>query len=435
MLPIEFLNEMRPLLGEELDAFVRALEDAPALAMRLNPLRGDMLPLAEEFVDGRVPWAADGWYLRQGARPGRSLQHELGAFYLQEASAMASAAALDARPGERVLDLCAAPGGKSSQIAFAMRGEGLLVSNEPVPGRAKILAENLERLGVVNAVATCAYPDRLAERWPERFDAVLVDAPCSGEGMFRRDPAAREEWNPKSPEGCARRQAEILDEAARMLRPGGRLVYSTCTFNRLEDEGAVERFLDRHPDFGAQDFELPGIGPSSNGMLRVWPHRTRGDGHFVAKLVRGGEPREERPKKSRPAPKTRPARTVSEESPEQLLARLEAEICGIPECLRGGRLIRQGDYIHLLPAGTPELDGIRTAKPGLCLMRVGRSHVQPMPALAKAMDARPLRTADVGEDEARRILSGERIPLPAGEAGWRLVRWRGLPVAFLKGTR
>ena len=437
MLPIEFLNGMRALLGEELGAFERALDEPPALAMRVNPLRGDMLPLAEEFVDGRVPWAEDGWYLLAGARPGQSLQHELGAFYLQEASAMVSAAVLDAQPGEKVLDLCAAPGGKSSQIAFAMRGDGLLVSNEPVPGRAKILAENLERLGVVNAVATCAYPNRLAEKWPDFFDAVLVDAPCSGEGMFRREPAARNEWNPKSPEGCARRQAEILDEAARLLRPGGRLVYSTCTFNRDENEGSIEGFLQRHPDFETREFQLPGIGTSQGGMLRVWPHRVRGDGHFVAKLIKTGEPPAAKPEKAKAPRKKadRPTRTVSEESPEQLLARLETQICGIPECLRGGRLIRQGDYVHMLPAGTPDLDGVRTAKPGLCLMRVGRSHVQPMPALARAMDARPLRTADVSEEEARRILSGERIPLQTGESGWHLVRWRGLPVAFLKGAR
>lgn len=437
MLPDAFLSEIRTLLGDELPAFERALDAPPTLAMRVNPLRGNMLPMAEAFIESPVPWAADGWYLRPDARPGRSLQHDLGAFYLQEASAMVSAAVLDARPGERILDLCAAPGGKSSQIAFAMRGQGLLVSNEPVPSRAKILAENLDRLGIVNAVATCAYPDRLSARWPETFDAILVDAPCSGEGMFRREPASRDEWNPKSPEGCARRQAEILDEAAKMLRPGGRLIYSTCTFNHFENEGSILTFLSRHPDFEPCDFELPGIGPSAGGMLRVWPHRVRGDGHFVAKLVKSGSapiPSPGKPESSRRKP-PKPARTVSEESPEQLLARLEAETCRIPECLRGGQLIRQGDYVHLLPRETPSLDGIRTARPGLCLMRVGRSHVQPMPALAMAAGIHPLRTAEVTEDGARRILSGERIPLDSPEKGWHLAQWRGLPVAFLKNTR
>ena len=152
---------------------------------------------------------------------------------------MVSASVLDAQPGEKILDLCAAPGGKTSQIAFAMGGAGALVSNEPIPSRAKILAENVERLGIGSGVVVSAYPDALARRWPEHFDGVLVDAPCSGEGMFRREPSARDEWSPRSPEGCARRQAEILDAAARMVRPGGRLVYSTCTFNALENEGSV----------------------------------------------------------------------------------------------------------------------------------------------------------------------------------------------------
>lgn len=424
MLPQEFIDEVRPLLGGELDAFLRALDEPPTLALRLNRLRGDMSPFAAEFVDGEVPWAADGRYLKPGARPGRSLGHDLGAFYLQEASAMVSASVLDAQPGEKILDLCAAPGGKTSQIAFAMGGAGALVSNEPVPSRAKILAENVERLGIGSGVVVSAYPDALARRWPENFDGVLVDAPCSGEGMFRREPAARDEWSPRSPEGCARRQAEILDEAARMVCPGGRLVYSTCTFNALENEGSVEGFLARHPEFSPEEFSLPGIGPSSGGMLRVWPHRVRGDGHFVARLRKDGEPR--------PAKRERPARRGRAEEPlEPLLARLEGEIAELPPALRCGRLIRQADYVHLLPAGAPELDGVKVIKPGLCLMRVGRSHIQPMHALAKAAGLLPRRTMDVDEALARRVLSGEKPKLD-GERGWTLLQWHGLPVGFLK---
>ena len=144
---------------------------------------------------------------------------------------MLPAALLDVRPGQRVLDLCAAPGGKSSQLAAALGGEGLLISNEPEPKRAKALAGNLERLGVSNAVVVNEYPEKLSQKWPGFFDAVLVDAPCSGEGMFRREPDSRSQWQPNSPAGCARRQAGILDRAAELLRPGGRLVYSTCTYN------------------------------------------------------------------------------------------------------------------------------------------------------------------------------------------------------------
>ena len=284
MLKNEFVNEIREMLGDETPAFLRALDEKPTLAMRVNPLRPGAFEAAQEFLGDPVPWADNAYYIKEGARPGASFQHDLGAFYLQEASAMVSASVLRAQPGEKILDLCAAPGGKTTQIAAAMMGEGLLISNEPIPNRAKVLAENLERMGVVNAVAVNAYPDQLAKSWPETFDAILVDAPCSGEGMFRREPASRDEWQPGSPEGCAKRQAEILDEAAKMLKPGGRLVYSTCTFNRTENEGSIISFLERHPEFSYENFELDEIGQSECGMLRVWPHKVRGDGHFVAKL-------------------------------------------------------------------------------------------------------------------------------------------------------
>ncbi|MBR1822144.1 MAG: RsmB/NOP family class I SAM-dependent RNA methyltransferase, partial [Clostridia bacterium] len=293
MVPLqpEFLNNMREMLGDEYPAFLRALNAPPALALRLNPRRAGAEAAAADFIDGQVPWAIWGRYLRADAslKPGGSIAHAAGAFYMQEASAMASAAVLDAQPGEVILDLCAAPGGKSTQIAAALEGLGLLVSNDPEPARAKTLAGNLERMGTANSLVVNALPDRLAAAWPEYFDAVLVDAPCSGEGMFRRDPDSRAEWSPASPEGCAKRQAEILDQAAKLLRPGGRLVYSTCTFNSLENEGSVRGFLARHPDFSPEDFALPVVGGSEAGMLRLWPHRVRGDGHFVAKLRKAGE--------------------------------------------------------------------------------------------------------------------------------------------------
>lgn len=177
---------------------------------------------------------------------------------------MLPAALLDVRPGQRVLDLCAAPGGKSSQLAAALGGEGLLISNEPEPKRAKVLAGNLERLGVPNAIVVNEYPEKLARKWPGFFDAVLVDAPCSGEGMFRREPDSRAQWQPNSPAGCAKRQAGILDRAAELLRPGGRLVYSTCTYNTAENEETVAAFLAATRNF-------------PRGILRARPflHRPR----------------------------------------------------------------------------------------------------------------------------------------------------------------
>ena len=219
-----FVAQMEALLGAEAPAFWAALEAPAALALRVNPARPAAGELRPRFARDPVPWAENGYYLLPGARPGAGLSHFCGAFYVQEASAMLPAALLDVRPGQRVLDLCAAPGGKSSQLAAALGGEGLLISNEPEPKRAKMLAGNLERLGVPNAIVVNEYPEKLARKWPGFFDAVLVDAPCSGEGMFRREPDSRAQWQPNSPAGCARRQAGILDRAAELLRPGGRLV-------------------------------------------------------------------------------------------------------------------------------------------------------------------------------------------------------------------
>ena len=290
--PAAFLDECREILKDEFPAFLRALALPPRRALRLNPQRNGAEQAAAPFLpDGapRVPWEPLGRYLAADAKPGAGIAHAAGAFYLQDASAMAPVAALDPRPGERVLDLCAAPGGKSGQIAARLNGRGFLLSNEIEFSRARILLGNLERLGVTNAFVTSAPAEALARALPAFFDRVLVDAPCSGEGMFRRDPEAASQWNPDAPAGCAARQTAILNDAARMVRPGGKLVYSTCTFNRLENEGTVREFLRAHPDFEPDAFELPGVGASQDGCLRLWPHRIEGEGHFLARFTRKGE--------------------------------------------------------------------------------------------------------------------------------------------------
>ena len=427
--PDEFLNNMKKQLGNEYPAFLRALDQPPALALRLNPKRAGAGAAAEAFADGPVPWAAAGRYLKPlgDAKPGGSVAHAAGAFYLQEASAMASAAALDARPGERILDLCAAPGGKSTQIAAAMEDRGLLVSNDPEPARARALAGNLERMGAANAVVVSALPDRLAGLWPGFFDAVLVDAPCSGEGMFRRDPDSRAEWRPASPAGCARRQAEILDRAAALVRPGGRLVYSTCTFNDLEDEGSVAGFLARHPDYSPEEFSLPGVGPSRGGLLRLWPHKARGDGHFVAKLRRAGTAD---PSRRDAASVARPDRAVAAH-----LQALAGEVCRLPDFLSDMRCFMRGDRLYGQPGDCPPLDGLRVVNPGLCLLRVGRNHIEPEHALAMALPPEcALRRAELDETQAQAWLRGEAVPRE-GAGGWTLALYRGMPLGWGKASQ
>ena len=416
MIPLNdtFINNTQKMLGEETPAFLRALEDTPALALRLNPRRAGAEDAAAPFVEGPVPWEASGRYLIDGAKPGGSVAHAAGAFYIQEASAMASAAALDARPGEQILDLCAAPGGKSTQIAAALGDCGLLVSNDPEPSRAKALAGNLERMGVPNAAVVCGLPGKLAVAWPERFDAILVDAPCSGEGMFRRDPASRSEWTPASPEGCARRQAEILDQAAKLLRPGGRLVYSTCTFNEFENEGSVTGFLERHP----------GEGGSKGGMLRLWPHRVRGDGHFVARLRRAGT--------LPPHPQIAPWKL--DRPTAALLDALEREVCRLPGAWRGMQPARLGDWLYLIPADAPDTAGLRVISAGLCLLRIGKNHIEPEHALAMALPAGcALRAAELTAEQADAYLRGEAIPFD-GERGWTRAERLGMPLGWGKAS-
>lgn len=421
-LPTEFKTMIEQMLGAEAPAFFASMEEKPSLALRINPLREHAAAIAEAYSDGPVPWERLGRYLKEGVRPGAGIAHTAGAFYLQEASAMVSAAILAARPGERILDLCAAPGGKSTQAAACLAGEGLLVSNEPDPGRAKVLASNIERLGVKNAVVVNHYPDALAKKWPGYFDAIICDAPCSGEGMFRREPEARGEWNPASPAGCAKRQAEILDRAAELLRPGGRLIYSTCTFNEAENEGSISAFLSRHPDFAPEDFDLPGLGASQMGCIRVWPQRVRGDGHFAAKLRKDGAG------KLPPAPVRKP-----DKENIRLIAQLEQEICALDASMKAN-LLRQGDYILALPEQCPDLKGIKTVSAGVRLLRIGKNYIEPEHALAMAL--RPdqaKRRMELSDNEAARYLAGEVLPYE-GEKGWTLITWHDLPLGWGKAS-
>ena len=286
MLPELFLERIHAQLGEEYDAFLQSLQRPRAVALRFNPLKGDIPALP--FVTAPVPWEPMGYYYDPEARPGLHVYHEAGVYYLQEASAMSPVALLDPQPGEIICDLCAAPGGKSTQIAGRLLGQGMLVCNEINPKRAKILSRNMERLGIAGAVVTNETPAALSRRFEGFFDRVLVDAPCSGEGMFRKEEAAVTDWSPEAVQMCARRQGEILDCAAGMVRPGGRLVYSTCTFAPQEDEEAVQAFLERHPDFVPERVEAPWFVESGPAMYRMWPHKLLGEGHFAAVLRRMG---------------------------------------------------------------------------------------------------------------------------------------------------
>ena len=415
-LPAGFEQEMALILKEELKPFLLSLEEEAVRAIRPRPGLGD---LSGDGLDP-VPWAPEALYLKANSRSGGRVFHDAGAYYLQEPSAMAPAAILRPRPGEWVLDLCAAPGGKSTQMAGMMEGRGLLLCNEVIPERAKVLSGNIERMGIANAMVTSAPTDHLARLLPARFDRVLVDAPCSGEGMFRRHPESRDEWSPGLPAMCAERQARILDDASAMLKPGGTLVYSTCTFSRAENEETVMRFLSRHPEFEMMPFALPGCPLSPQGMLRIWPHRQRGEGHFAAAMIRTGTAETVRPLPRRASGHEKDAAGV--------LSFLRDTVPGVSWDPAG--IIRRGDGYAYLPGGVPELSGVRVLRYGLHLGAWKGKAFAPDHALARAFGAG--QKADLGGEEAAAYMMGEALPAPEGMRGWAVACYGGVPLGWVK---
>ena len=398
-LPQAFIEQMQRLLGPALPDFLHSYSQPYFRGIRMRPGASP-----HEDALRPVPWAENAFYLKFDSRAGAHPLHEAGAYYLQEPSAMTAAAALRPLPGERVLDLCAAPGGKSTQLAAYLQGQGLLVCNEPVLGRAQILSRNIERLGIENALVTCALPEQLSPRFPEYFDKVLVDAPCSGEGMFRRHPEARQEWTPASPQGCAERQLHILSHAARMLRPGGTLVFSTCTFNDVENEGVTKAFLAAHPAFSLAPICLPGM-PENDGMLHLWPHEIQGEGHFVACLVKNGGSGAACKAVMPCAPLGKQERAIAEDFLNVHMA--------TPPTVSGLFL---GHAVMLPDAPLPDLKGLKVLRLGLQLGDVKGRIFQPDHALALARKA--VHTHPVTKDEAALYQMGHVLPCGDDVQGW-----------------
>lgn len=342
---------------------------------------------------------------------------------------MAPARLLDAQPGERVLDLCAAPGGKTTQLAAAMQGRGLLVCNEIHPRRAQVLASNIERLGIPNALVLSEHPAKLAQRFPGYFDRILVDAPCSGEGMFRKEEAAVTDWSEATVAMCAARQQEILASAAEMLAPGGRLVYSTCTFSPEENEGVISAFLHAHPAFSVEPVEAPWFSPARPDWIddpapglehafRLWPHCLRGEGHFAAVLRSHADgARQDVP--------TERAAQLPAAAADFLRSCTQPMPNGVPVCF--------GSVCYLAPAETPALSGLRVLRAGLELGELRRDRFSPAHALALWLHAYP-QTADfpAGGPEIAAYLRGET--LHGTQRGWTLLTAGGLSLGWVRGA-
>ncbi len=448
-LPAAFLAKMQELLGEEYEAFLKSYEEPRTQGLRLNPLkRADARTLCAGFGLRKIPWAREGYYYDASARPGSHPYHDAGLYYIQEPSAMMVAELLDPRPGERVLDLCAAPGGKTTQIAGRMAGEGLLVSNEINPSRARILSQNVERFGAANVFVTNEDPLRLSRHFPAFFDRILVDAPCSGEGMFRKDETAIREWSPENVRICAARQREILENALCMLKAGGRLVYSTCTFSPEENEKNIKYLLDSHEELSVEEAELregmePGRPEWSGGecgeigkTVRIWPHRTEGEGHYAAVLRKGGIPEEKREKQR------------NEKIGEDIYW-LWIRFCGetlsepLPELFGDDarrRMILYGQQLYLLPEGIADISGIKTLRPGLHLGTVKDGLFKPSHALAMYLHPHQVMRSfnmEADGEAIRQYLRGEAVSADGSgdgcqDAGWTLMCVDGCSAGWAK---
>lgn len=421
-LPESFKESMREILKEEYNAFEASYDGPRYVGFRYNPLKASR----EEFLSAvpfklePVDWATEGFYYDPEERPGKSALHEAGAFYIQEPSAMSAVAALDPQPGDRVLDMCAAPGGKSTQIAGRLMGRGLLISNEYIRDRARILSSNIERMGVTNACVINESPDGVSARFPAFFDKILVDAPCSGEGMFKKEENALGEWSPENVKMCHERQLMILDEAAKCLKAGGVLVYSTCTFNNIENEGTVEAFLSSHPEFALEKTE------------RFWPHKIKGEGHFVARFKMAGEPVV---KEEKPLPLTGSAVKQLKELKDFLSDELSLTDECIDRLASDRRLEAFGDNLYLLPSGITTLKGLKVERPGLWVATVKKNRLEPSHSLALALRPSDVKVSvALSDDEADRYIEGNTLNCDPSVKGWVLLTVHGFSLAFGKAS-
>jgi NOL1/NOP2/sun family putative RNA methylase len=425
-LPYEFMEKMKTLLQNEYPAFIASYTEARYYGLRVNTLKiaVEDFRAISPFQLSPISWSKEGFYYEEGERPGKHPYYNAGLYYIQEPSAMAPVELLDIQHGDKVLDLCAAPGGKSTQIAAKLQHTGIVVVNDNHPDRVKPLVKNLELFGVRNAVVLNEVPHRLVRVFTNYFDKILIDAPCSGEGMFRKEEEMVKQWDAQSPLKYAAMQREILKHAAQMLAYGGRLVYSTCTFSPEENEAMIAELIEEFPEFYVVPIESElGFAPGRpdwirdeaihisqeslmtlNGTARLWPHLIKGEGHYVAVLERRSEnsliPPVQEPNRKEIPPEIdlAPWRQFCNEQ-------LSIEISGIEKMY--------GEHLYIMPEGLPSLDGIKVIKPGWYMGAVRKNRFEPAHALAMGLRAdeavRVLQLSVTGSNDALRYLKGETL--------------------------
>lgn len=448
-LPKSYVDAMKELLEEDYDAYIKSLDEKPYVGIRTNLLKLTEEKL-KEILDRdfkEIPWVKEGFYFEEekGVLTTPSLSniekiksisknpyYFAGLYYIQEPSAMTPAMVAGIKPGDKVLDLCAAPGGKSTQAAAYLQGEGLLVSNDFSASRVKALQKNIEVSGIDNVLITNEDPKNLSKVYIEYFDKIIVDAPCSGEGMFRRDSAVFRAYLGRGPEFFTGLQVSIMNEAAKMLRPGGTLVYSTCTYSKIEDEGSLSEFLENHPDFKIDKinadfgFEESKILP---GTIRLFPHKIKGEGHFVARLKKDERALEKDENKTKDKKKRK-----SLKLPEELL-----EFLGkIKRDWDYERIFINKDYAYYLPKDALIDKSLHYIRTGLLLGEIKKNRFEPFQALAMNIKfdewENPLNLSATDE-RVIKYLKGETIEADDEYMGIRLVCVDGFSLGFVKQNK
>ncbi len=460
-IPPLFLERMSVYLGEEFNAFAESLNVAPKSGLRVNTLKLSVDEFAEISpfgLESRVPWCPSAFRLEGEDRPGKHPYHLAGLYYLQDPSAMSPAELLFSIPfrgDERILDLSAAPGGKTTQLAALMAGEGLLVANEIKNKRVGHLAQNVERWGAGNVVVTNESPEALADHFGPFFDRVLVDAPCSGEGMFRKDMGARADWSPEMVAGCAVRQGNILRVAAKLVKPGGYLLYSTCTFAPEEDEGVINELLQEYAGGGGFEVvELPlfpgfvhgkpgwlkgldGLQPGLEGAVRLFPHRLEGEGHFACLLRR--KPELEADVETEKRMETRAGRgqkfgRKTEKPDLRFWREFAAEVLDVD--LAEERLRVVGERLYYLPAENPDFGRLRVVHPGIWIGSFKKDRFEPAHPLALFLKpAQVKKRVRLAADsrELAAYLRGETMDTDV--LGWAVVCVDSWPIGWGKGVQ
>ncbi|MEG0720399.1 MAG: RsmF rRNA methyltransferase first C-terminal domain-containing protein, partial [Lachnospiraceae bacterium] len=395
-LPNAFETKMKELLEGEFDDYITCFEEKRLYGLRVNTGKISVKEFLEisPFPLTQIPWIENGFYYEgDSVKPSKHPYYFAGLYYLQEPSAMTPADRLPIEPGERVLDLCAAPGGKATEMGARLKGQGLIVANDISNSRAKGLLKNMELFGIANLLVLSEDPEKLISYFPEYFDKILIDAPCSGEGMFRKDQKMMKSWEERGPEFFSEIQRKIVLQAAQMLKPGGIMLYSTCTFDPLENESTISYLLEQCPEFRVLEIKpyqgfCPGkpektVCPNNElkKTVRIWPHRMQGEGHYMALLQKGEIPNVS----SVQTPMRK--KQFSGKVPEALLQFFK----DVTWEMDWSRLHMQGEQVYYMPEGVEALKGIRFLRTGLYLGDLKKQRFEPSQALAMHLKAEEYR--------------------------------------------